>query len=214
MIGLLGKKLGQTRVYDESGQITPVTVILTGPNRVIQKKTVEKDGYNAIQLGFDDQKESRINKPALGHFSKHNSQTVKRIKEFRDFTLDLNPGDIVGPGIFEAGDYVDAIGDTKGHGFQGVVKRHNFGGGPGSHGQKGFRRRPGSIGCRSFPGTVRRGQRMPGHMGAVRRTVQNLKIVQVLEEDNLLLVKGSVPGAKGDYVVIREAKKRPKAAKA
>jgi len=213
MIGLLGKKLGQTRVYDETGRITPVTVILTGPNRVIQKKTVEKDGYNAIQLGFDDQKEHRVNRPEQGHFKKHNSQPVKRCREFRDFTLDLNPGDIVGPDIFEVGDYVDAIGDTKGQGFQGVVKRHDFGGGPGSHGQKGFRRRPGSIGQRSFPGTVRRGQKMPGHMGAVKRTVQNLKVVQVLVEDNLLLVSGSVPGAKGDYIVIREAKKRPKTAK-
>jgi large subunit ribosomal protein L3 len=190
-----------------------VTVILTGPNRVIQKKTVEKDGYNAIQLGFDDQKEHRVNRPEQGHFKKHNSQPVKRCREFRDFSLDLNPGDIVGPDIFEVGDYIDAIGDTKGQGFQGVVKRYNFGGGPGSHGQKGFRRRPGSIGQRSFPGTVRRGQKMPGHMGAVKRTVQNLKVVQVLVEDNLLLVKGSVPGAKGDYIVIREAKKRPKAAK-
>ena len=213
MIGLLGKKLGQTRVYDETGRITPVTVILTGPNRVIQKKTVEKNGYNAIQVGFDDQKEHRVNRPEQGHFKKHNSQPVKRCREFRDFTLDLNPGDIVGPDIFEVGDYVDAIGDTKGQGFQGVVKRHNFGGGPGSHGQKGFRRRPGSIGQRSFPGTVRRGQKMPGHMGAVKRTVQNLKVVQVLVEDNLLLVSGSVPGAKGDYIVIREAKKRPKTAK-
>lgn len=213
MIGLLGKKLGQTRVYDETGRITPVTVILTGPNRVIQKKTVEKDGYNAIQLGFDDQKEHRVNRPEQGHFKKHNSQPVKRCREFRDFTLDLNPGDIVGPDIFEVGDYVDAIGDTKGQGFQGVVKRYNFGGGPGSHGQKGWSRRTGAIGQRSFPGTVRRGQKMPGHMGAVKRTVQNLKVVQILVEDNLLLVKGSVPGAKGDYIVIREAKKRPKTAK-
>ena len=213
MIGLLGKKLGQTRVYDEKGHIVPVTVIQAGPNRVLQKKSVETDGYEAVQLGFDEQKESRVNKPMTGHFLKQGkSAAVKRIKEFRGYTLDVNPGDTVGANIFAAGDYVDAIGLTKGRGFQGVVKRYNFGGGPGSHGQKGWYRRTGSIAAGSTPGWVDKGKKMPGHMGQARRTVQNLEIVQIREDENLILVRGSVPGANGDYIVIREAKKKPKKA--
>jgi large subunit ribosomal protein L3 len=212
MLGLLGKKLGQTRVYDEKGAVWSVTVVLAGPNRVLQCKTVDSDGYNSVQLGFDDQKDQRVTKPLLGHIKKHSGAAVKRIREFRDFPLSVKPGDIVGPTIFAKGDFVDAIGITKGRGFEGVMKRHNFRGGDASHGSKGWRRRPGAIGQRLFPGTVMRGMRMPGHMGQVRRTVQNLEIIQVREADNLLLIKGAVPGAKGDYVVIRAAKKHPKAA--
>jgi large subunit ribosomal protein L3 len=212
MLGLLGKKLGQTRVYDEKGLLHSVTVVLAGPNRVLQCKTQESDGYNAVQLGFDDQKDQRVTKPLLGHIKKHNGAAVKRIREFRDFTLTVKPGDVIGATIFAKGDFVDAIGVTKGRGFEGVMKRHNFRGGDASHGAKGWRRRPGAIGQRLFPGTVMRGMRMPGHMGQVRRTVQNLVVVQVREAENLLLIKGAVPGAKGDYVVIREAKKNPKAA--
>jgi large subunit ribosomal protein L3 len=213
MIGLLGKKLGQTRVYNDQGQIVPVTVIQAGPNRVLQKKSVESDGYEAVQLGFDDQSEKRINKPMAGHLLKQGkSAAVTRIKEFRNFSLDVKPGDTVGANIFAAGDHVDAIGVTKGRGFQGVVKRYNFGGGPRTHGQKGWFRRTGSIAAGSTPGWVDKGKKMPGHMGQVRRTVQNLEIVQVREDDNLILVKGSVPGANGDYVVLREAKKKPKKA--
>ena len=214
MLGLLGKKLGQTRVYDEKGVLIPVTVVLAGPNRVLQCKTQESDGYNAVQLGFDDQKDQRVTKPLLGHIKKHNGAAVKRIREFRDFTLSVKPGDVIGATVFSKGDFVDAIGVTKGRGFEGVMKRHNFRGGDASHGAKGWRRRPGAIGQRLFPGTVMRGMRMPGHMGQVTRTIQNLEIVQVREADNLLLIKGAVPGAKGDYVVIREAKKHPKAAAA
>jgi large subunit ribosomal protein L3 len=212
MLGLLGKKLGQTRVYDEKGLLHSVTVVLAGPNRVLQCKTQESDGYNAVQLGFDDQKDQRVTKPLLGHIKKHNGAAVKRIREFRDFTLAVKPGDVIGATIFAKGDFVDAIGVTKGRGFEGVMKRHNFRGGDASHGAKGWRRRPGAIGQRLFPGTVMRGMRMPGHMGQVRRTVQNLVVVQVREAENLLLIKGAVPGAKGDYVVIREAKKNPKTA--
>ena len=214
MIGLLGKKLGQTRVYDASGVLVPVTVVLAGPNRVLQCKTAAKDGYASVQLGFDDQKESRLGKPLLGHIKKFRGVAVKRIQEFRDFTVDVKPGDTVGVTIFAQGDYVDAIGVTKGKGFEGVMARHGFRGGDASHGAKGWRRRPGAIGQRSFPGTIMRGKRMPGHLGQVRRTTQNLRVIQVREAEQILLISGAIPGAKGDYVVIREAKKHPKTAAA
>jgi large subunit ribosomal protein L3 len=210
MLGLLGKKLGQTRVYNSAGVLTSVTVVLAGPNRVIQVRTPELDGYKAVQLGFDEQKEHRLSKGLLGHLKKFATPAVKRVREFRNFTKEVKPGDIVGVDIFAVGDFVDAIGITKGRGFEGVMKRHNFRGGDASHGAKGFRRRPGAIGQRLFPGTVMRGMRMPGHMGQVRRTIQNLEIMQVRDADNLLLIKGAVPGANGDYVIIRESKKIPK----
>lgn len=210
MLGLLGKKIGQTRVYDATGLLIPVTVVVAGPNRVMQVRTEENDGYKAVQLGFDEQKEHRLTKPLLGHLKKFNSPPVKKIREFRNFSKDVKAGDVVGVDLFAPGDYIDAIGITKGRGFEGVMKRHNFRGGDASHGAKGFRRRPGAIGQRLFPGTVMRGMRMPGHMGQVQRTVQNLEIVQVRPADNVLLIKGAIPGAKGDYVVIRESKKIPK----
>jgi len=209
-IGLLGKKLGSARVYNASGVLIPVTVVLAGPNRVLQVKTqAGKDGYNSVQLGFDDQKEQRVTKPLLGHIKKHNGVAVKRIKEFRDFSKEVKAGDVVGATLFAPGDFIDAIGTTKGRGFEGVMKRHNFGGGPSTHGHKGWHRRGGAIGQRLFPGTVLRGFKMPGHMGQVSRTTQNLEVVQVIEADNLLLIKGAIPGSEGDYVVIRESKKRP-----
>ncbi len=210
-LGLIGKKLGHTRVYDASGVLHAVTVVLAGPNRVLQVKTqASKDGYNAVQLGFDDQKEQRVTKPLLGHIKKHSGVAVKRIKEFRNFSKEVKPGETVGATLFAPGDFVDAIGTTKGRGFEGVVKRHRFAGGDSTHGAKGFKRRSGAIGQRLFPGTVMRGMRMPGHMGQVTRTTQNLEVIQVREADNLLLIKGSCPGAEGDYVIIRESKKRPK----
>ncbi len=214
-LGLLGKKLGHTRVYDASGNAIAVSVVLAGPNRVLQVKTqAGKDGYNSVQLGFDDQKEQRLTKALLGHIKKQNGAAVKRIREFRDFSKDVKPGDIVGPTLFAPGDFIDAIGVTKGRGFEGVVKRHRMAGGDSTHGAKGWHRRVGAIGQRLFPGTVMRGTRMPGHMGQVTRTTQNLEIIQVREADNLLLIKGAIPGAEGDYVVIRESKKRPKGWKA
>src|SRR5437899_11937045 len=209
-LGLLGKKLGQTRVYNEQGVLIPVTVVLVGPNRVIQCKTVETDGYKAVQLGFEDQKEHRLTKPLLGHLKKFNSPPVKRINEFRDFSREVKPGDVVGANLFAKGDFIDAIGVTKGRGFEGVVKRHRFRGGDSTHGAKGWHRRGGAIGNRLFPGTVRRGLSMPGHMGQVRRTTQNLQIIQVREAENILLIQGAIPGANGDYVIIRESKKLPK----
>src|SRR5256714_747110 len=209
-LGLLGKKLGSTRVYDSKGAVASVTVVLAGPNRVLQCKTQQSDGYNSVQLGFDDQKEQRVTKPLLGHIKKFNGVAVKRIREFRDFTKEVKPGDVLGANLFAPGDYVDAIGLTKGRGFEGVVKRHHFAGGDSTHGAKGWHRRSGAIGQRLFPGTVMRGMKMPGHMGQVQRTTQNLEVVQVRPEDNVLLVKGAIPGSKGDYVVIRASKKRPK----
>ena len=210
-LGLLGKKLGHTRVYDANGVLHPVTVVLAGPNHVLQVKTQGgKDGYNAVQLGFDEQKEQRLTKPLLGHIKKQNGVAVKHIKEFRNFTKEVKPGDKIGATLFAPGDYVDCIGTTKGRGFEGVVKRHRFAGGDSTHGAKGFHRRNGAIGQRLFPGTVMRGMKMPGHMGQVTRTAQNLQVIQVRETDNLLLIKGSCPGAEGDYIVVRESKKRPK----
>jgi len=197
-LGLLAKKLGQTRLYNSQGIATPVTIVLAGPNRVLQCKTQQSDGYNAVQLGFDDQKEQRVTKPLLGHIKKFSGVAVKRIREFRDFSKEVKPGEVVGPALFAPGDYVDAIGVTKGRGFEGVVKRHHFRGGDSTHGAKGWHRRSGAIGQRLFPGTVMRGMKMPGHMGQVRRTAQNLEVIQVRESDNLLLIKGAIPGANGD----------------
>ena len=210
-LGILGKKLGHTRVYDANGKVAAVTVVLAGPNRVLQVKTqAGKDGYNAVQLGFDDQKEQRLTKALLGHVKKHNGAAVKRIREFRDFSKDVKPGDVIGATVFAVGDFIDAIGVTKGRGFEGVVKRHRMAGGDSTHGAKGWHRRGGAIGQRLFPGTVMRGMKMPGHMGQDTRTTQNLEVIQVLPADNLILIKGAIPGAEGDYVIIRESKKRPK----
>jgi large subunit ribosomal protein L3 len=209
-IGLLGKKLGQTRVYDSKGIVTSVTVVLAGPNRVLQCKSEQSDGYSAVQLGFNDQKEHRVTKPLLGHIKKFNGVAVKKIREFRNFSKEVKPGDVLGATLFAPGDYVDAIGLTKGRGFEGVVGRHAFAGGDSTHGAKGWHRRSGAIGQRLFPGTVMRGMKMPGHMGQVQRTASNLQVIQVHENENLLLIKGAIPGANGDYVVIRESKKRPK----
>ncbi len=224
-IGLIGKKLGHTRVYDAHGVLIPVTVVLCGPNRVLQIRTKEKDGYSAVQLGFGDQKPQRIAKPVLGHLvacgalSKEESgkarapgektpiTAVATIKEFRDFSKEVKTGDLIGPTIFSVGDFVDGIGVTKGRGYEGVVARYAFRGGDSTHGAKGFHRRNGAIGCRLFPGHVNKGMKMPGHMGQVRRTSQNLEVVQVREADGLLLIKGNFPGSEGDYVIIREAKK-------
>mgnify|MGYP000049142207 CR=1 FL=1 len=212
-IGLIGKKLGQTRVYDDTGAVVSVTVVQVGPNLVVQCKTEETDGYNAVQLGYGEMRENRATQPLTGHFKKAGLKPVRRLREFRDFGLDVKPGDELGATIFEPGDHVDATGLTKGRGFQGVVKCWNLGGGSASHGSGGWRRRPGSIGAGSTPGHVTKGKHMPGHMGQASRTVQNLEIIQVQADDNLLLVKGAIPGANGDYVVIRESKKKPKKTK-
>jgi large subunit ribosomal protein L3 len=208
MKGLIGKKLGMTSVYDESGAAVPVTVIEAGPCVVVQRRENEKDGYSAVQLGFEDQKEQRLNKPDLGHFKKAGVAAKRVLKEFRvDGDFEVKVGDVVNASAFEEVNYVDIVATGKGRGYQGVVKRHGFGGGRASHGGD-WTRRPGSIGMCEHPARVFKGKKMPGQTGARRVTTQNLKIIQVRPEENLILVKGSVPGANGGIVVIREALKR------
>ena len=208
MKGLIGKKLGMTSIYDENGMAVPVTVIEAGPCVVVQRKDNDKDGYAAVQLGFEDQKEQRLNKPDLGHFKKAGVDAKRVLKEFRiQEATEVAVGDVIDAKAFTEVRYVDIIATGKGRGFQGVVKRYDFGGGRASHGG-GWIRRPGSIGMCEHPGRVFKGKKMPGHMGSKRVTTQNLKVVQVRPEENLILVKGSVPGANGGIVTIKEALKK------
>ncbi len=208
-IGLLGKKLGMTRVYDDRGRATAVTVIDVSANSLLQVKTMEKDGYSAAQIGFDTQKESRVTKGELGHFAKFQSEPKRFIREFRlednqAPAADFKPG----PAVFQQGQLIDVIGHSKGKGFQGIVRKHNADGQPQSHGSM-MHRRPGAIGMRSTPGRIWKNQSMPGHMGDEQVTVQNLRIVQVREGDSALLVAGAVPGPTGSYVIVRPAIKHP-----
>ncbi|MFZ8813330.1 MAG: 50S ribosomal protein L3 [Thermus aquaticus] len=203
MKGILGMKVGMTRIYREDRAI-PVTVILAGPCPVVQRRTPEKDGYTAVQLGFLAQKPGRVNRPMKGHFAKAGVQPVRILKEIRDF----NPeGDVVTVEIFKPGEQVDVTGTSKGRGTAGVMKRWNFAGGPDSHGAHKIHRHPGSIGNRKTPGRVYKGKKMAGHYGAERVTVVNLEVVDVIPEENLLLVKGAVPGPNGGLVVVRQTKK-------
>ena len=207
-IGLLGRKVGMTRVYEANGKATPVTVIEAADNTIVQIKTEETDGYSAVQVGFDTQKESRVTKPLVGHFKKANSEPKKFVKEFRlaDGTT-VEIATTIGLDQFQAGEFVDVIGRSKGKGFQGVVKKHNFAGQPAAHGSK-MHRRNGAIGNRSTPGRVWKNMGMPGHLGDERVTVQNLRIVQVRPDEKVILVCGAVPGSNGSYVVLRPAKKK------
>ncbi len=211
---LLGKKIGMTQVFDAKGNFVGATVVELGPCTVLQKKTAAtKDKYNAVQLGFGERKASRATKPLVGHCKKANAAPAAFIKEVRlTSEPSWNVGDKITCTQFKPGEFVDVIATSKGKGFQGVVRRHKFAGGPATHGQKGWFRRAGAIGERLFPGRVFRGQRMPGHMGHVKVTTQNLRVVQVREADNVVLIEGSVPGAKGAFVVVRHAKKKAKAA--
>lgn len=206
-IGLLGKKLGMTRIYDDKGVVTAVTVIEAGGNTLLQKKTIDNDGYVGVQVGFDGQKESRVSKPALGIFKKAGSEPKKLVKEFR-LPDDAKLEDSVDLSVrqFSVGDVVDVIGKSKGHGFQGVVKKHRMGGQPASHGSM-MHRRNGAIGNRSTPGRVWKNMGMPGHMGDDRITVQNLRVVAVREDEGVILISGAIPGKNGSYVVVRPAKK-------
>ena len=211
-IGLIGKKLGMTQVYVNDAAIA-VTVIDVKDNQVVQVKTTDKDGYSAVQIGYDEKKESRSSKPALGHFKKHGAAPKYSVQEFRAAEADIPAsGTVIGAEKFEVGQYVDVIGVTKGLGFAGVVKRYNFKGQPQSHGSM-MHRRTGSIGCRLTPGLVWKNQKMPGRHGFDRRTVQNLKVIQSRPEDGVLLISGAIPGPKGSYVVVRPSKKKSVAKK-
>jgi large subunit ribosomal protein L3 len=210
-IGILGQKVGMTRVYDEAGTITPVTVILAEPNAVLQVKTPDNDGYSAVQVGVFDQKEHRVTKPELGHFKRAGTAPKKFVREFILNGEEAKAGDAFTVNRFKAGEYVDVIGVSKGKGFQGPMKKHNFDGQGAAHGSKTHRRN-GAIGCRSTPGRIYKNHGMAGHMGDEQVTVQNLRVVQVREADHVLLVSGAVPGARGSYVVVRTAiKGQPKA---
>ena len=211
---LVGKKLGMTQVYDAQNVLVPVTVVEAGPCPVVQVKTTEIDGYNAVQLGFSQKKAKNSPKAEQAHAKKAGlDETPRILSEVRlEAASDLKVGDVITVSAFTEGQMVDVIGVTKGKGFQGVVKRFRVAGGPASHGSM-FHRRIGSIGMRQTPGRAWKNQAMPGHMGSERRTVQNLRIVKVLPEKNILLVKGAIPGANGDDVIVRTAKKgQPKKA--
>lgn len=210
MFGILGRKIGMTQIFDEKGSPVPVTVIEAGPCTVLQVKTAEKDKYCAIQLGFLDKKESLATKPALGHFKKANSKPKRFVREIRqDQNANYKAGDMVDISIFNKGEYVDVIGTSIGKGFQGGVKRFHWRGGPATHGSM-FHRAPGSIGASSFPSRVHKGHALPGHMGFDRVTTQNLEVIKVDKENNLIIVKGAVPGHKNGFVIVMESKKRPK----
>ncbi|CDC31869.1 50S ribosomal protein L3 [Clostridium sp. CAG:508] len=205
--GLIGKKLGMTQIFDEQGKVIPVTVIEAGPCVVAQVKTVETDGYNAIQLGFGDVKESKINKPEKGHFAKSKLTPKKHLREFRlDSVENINVGDELKADTFTAGDQLDIQGTSKGKGFQGVIKRHGQSRGPMGHGSM-YHRRPGSMGPTSTPGRVFKGKKLPGHMGSQTITIQNLEVVRVDLDKNVILVKGSVPGAKGAILKLKTSVK-------
>jgi large subunit ribosomal protein L3 len=204
MPGLIGKKIGMTSIFSEEGKNIPCTILEVGPCKVTQVKTEEIDGYNAIQLGFADQKESRVSKAALGHFKKADSSPLKKLIEF-PADSDLVLGDLVNVGIFEEDDFVTVTGTSKGKGFQGVVKRHNFRGvGDATHGQHNRLRAPGSIGAASYPARVFKGMRMAGQMGNERIKVENLQVLRVLAEKNMIVVKGAVPGANNSYIIIEK----------
>lgn len=209
-LGLLGKKIGMTQIFsEEDGSVLPVTLIEAGPCLVVQKKTVKTDGYDALQLGFEDIKESKLTKPLLGHFRKSNVTPKRLLKEFRiEEGIDkYNVGQTLTVEIFKEGEFVDVTGTSKGRGFAGVIKRWDFRGGPGSHGSTRHRA-PGSIGQSSFPSRVFKGMKMAGRMGNKKVTVQNLKIVKLDPSKNLLVVKGAIAGRNGGLVIVRKAKKR------
>ncbi len=205
MSGLIGKKVGMTSIFDEQGKNIPCTVIEVGPCVVTQVRTEEVDGYNALQLGFDDKKEKQTTKALKGHFKKAGTVAKKRVAEFNGFDKEYKLGDVITVDLFEEGEFVDVTGTSKGKGFQGVVKRHGFGGvGQATHGQHNRLRAPGSIGAASYPARVFKGMRMAGRMGGDTVKVQNLRVLKVVTDKNLLVVKGAVPGHKNSYVIIQK----------
>lgn len=207
--GLLGRKLGMTRIFTKEGYWIAVTLLEAGPCTVVQRKTAERDGYDAVQVGFGEIREKRCNKPLLGHFKRNGVKPKRLLREFRvDPDSPLKPGDTIAiSDLFKAGDVVDVSGVSKGKGFQGVIKRHGFSGGPAAHGSM-FHRAPGSIGSSADPSEVVKGKRLPGHMGHEKVTVQNLQVVDVDPVKNLLVVRGAVPGARGGMVIVRHSVKK------
>ena len=207
-IGIIGKKVGMTRVYDSAGKLTPVTVILAGGNTLTQRKTVEIDGYEAVQMGFDTQLKQRLSKAELGHLEKAGCEPKKQLREFRLVNGATDGADVnLGVTQFAVGQYVDVSGRSKGKGFMGVMRKHNFDGQGAAHGSKTHRRN-GSIGCRSTPGRIWKNQGMPGHMGDQNCTSQSLVVLQVRDAEGVLLISGAVPGAKGCYVEVRPSVKK------
>jgi len=207
--GLIGRKIGMTQIFDENGTATPVTLIEAGPCFVSMVKTIETDGYNAVQLAFGEVKPKRLSRAQLGHLKKNDLPPVKFVREFRfTKTAEVEVGDVIGADLFEKGEHVDVVGISKGKGFAGVVKRHHFSGGPRTHGQSDRLRGPGSSASGTTPGRVFKGKRGPGRMGNERVTSSNIRVVLVDRERNLLAVHGSVPGPKGGTVIIKEARKQ------
>ncbi len=207
MAGILGKKVGMTRVFTEDGRWIDVTLVEAGPCTVVQRKTQDKDNYDAVQVGFGAVKDTRVKKPLQGHFKKAGVDAKRILREFRVAPdNEMKPGDEIKADIFSSGDRVDISGTSKGRGFAGVIKRHGFGGGPGGHGSH-FHRAPGSIGQSADPAKVYKGKKLPGHMGDRKITVQNLEVVDVDIEKNLLVVRGSVPGANGGLIVVKKSVK-------
>ena len=205
MSGLIGKKIGMTSIFDESGKNLPCTVIEAGPCIVTQVKSKERDGYDSVQLGFVDKSDKHVNNAELGHYKKAKTDPKKNLSEFKGFEEELKIGDKLTVDHFEEGEYVDVSGLSKGRGFQGVVKRHGFAGvGQATHGQHNRLRAPGSIGAASYPARVFKGMKMAGRMGNEKITIQNLKVLKVVSEKNLLVLKGSIPGHKNSIVVIRK----------
>ncbi len=205
MSGLIGKKIGMTSVFGEDGKYLPCTVIEAGPCVVTQVKTIEKEGYNAVQLAFDEKKEKSCNKPMLGHFKKAKTTPKRKLHEFYDFTREVKLGDVINVDLLSNDTWLDITGISKGKGFQGVVKRHGFAGvGQATHGQHNRMRAPGSIGSSSYPSRVFKGMRMAGRMGGENVMMISLRVVKIIPEKNLLLVKGPVPGAKGSYLIIQQ----------
>ena len=209
MKAIIGKKIGMTQIFDEKGTVIPVTAIQAGPCVVAQVKTTETDGYNSVQLGFGEVKEKHMNKPAKGHFAKAGISNKKHLREFRVDSIDVKVGDVIKADVFVEGEKIDIQGTTKGKGFQGVIKRHGQSRGPMGHGSM-YHRRPGSMGPTSTPGRVFKGKKLPGHMGVQTVTIQNLEVVKVDLDKNVILVKGSVPGAKCSLLTLRATVKAAK----
>ena len=204
MSGLIGKKIGMTSIYDESGKNIPCTVIQAGPCVVTQVRTKEVDGYEALQLGFDDKAEKQSNKALNGHYKKAGTTAKRRVVEFQGFEQDFKLGDEILVDHFEEGEFVDVSGTSKGKGFQGVVKRHGFAGSERTHGQQSMNRAPGSVGAASYPARIFKGMRMAGRMGGEKVKVQNLRVLKVVKDKNLIVDKGAVPGHKNSYVIIQK----------